>query len=257
MQIDWMVLTYLIIIVFAIGGFFRGWWKEAITTFFLVGLLILLQRPDWAQTLIDVINQIILLIWQLVTSIFRITPTTEPFQLDASSGGTWVLILLLTLALAALIGRLSLPGYTHRERGKFFTVQFAGRLLGILLGGLNGFLVISLLREYLDGRALPGNEPLETEISIAGGSAYGPASSTLAIQAVNLPSLTILDSYLPWLIIGLGILLLFVAIKTRVNIVSSSAGKKIEDQAPYGYKRYDKKPPAKEKPLKVEIAEPE
>ena len=84
-----------------------------------------------------------------------------------------------------------------------------------------------------------------------------PASSTLAIQAVNLPSVTILDSYLPWLIIGLGILLLFVAIKTRVNIVSNNDGRKIEDQAPYGYKRYDKKPPAKEKPLKVEIAEPE
>ena len=97
MQIDWMVLTYLIIIVFAIGGFFRGWWKEAITTFFLVGLLILLQRPDWAQILIDVINQVILFIWQVVVRIFRITATTEPFQLDASSGGTWILILLLTL----------------------------------------------------------------------------------------------------------------------------------------------------------------
>ena len=252
-----MVLTYLIIIVFAIVGFFRGWWKEAITTFFLVGLLILLQRPDWAQILIDIINQIILFIWQLVVRLFRITPTNEPIQLDASSAGTWILILLLTLAVAALIGRLSLPGYTHREKGKFFTVQFVGRFLGLLLGGVNGFLVISLLREYLDGRALPGNEPLETEISIAGGSTYGQAASTLAIQAVNLPSITILDSYLPWLIIGLGILLLFIAIKTRINIVSSSAGKKIVDQAPYGYKRYDKSPPAKEKPLKVEIAEPE
>jgi len=257
MQIDWMVLTYLIIIVFAIGGFFRGWWKEAITTFFLVGLLVLLQRPDWAQILIDIINQIILVVWQLVIRIFRITPANEPIQLDASSGGTWILLLLFTLAVAALAGRLSLPGYPQRKKGKFFTVQFIGRILGLLLGGVNGFLVISLLREYMDGRALPGNEPLETEISIAGGSAYGPASSTLAIQAINLPSLTILDSYLPWLIIGLGILLIVIAIKTRINIVSSNDGKKIVDRAPYGYQRNEKKPPAKEKPIKVEIAEPE
>jgi hypothetical protein len=257
MQIDWMFLTYLIIIIFALGGFFRGWWKEAITTFFLVCLLILLQRPDWAQALIDIINKIITTIWQLVVRIFHLTPTGGPIQLDASSAGTWVLILLLTLAVAALVARMSLPGYTQREKGKFFAVQFGGRVLGLLLGALNGFLVVSLLREYLDGRALPGNEPLQSEISIAGGSAYGQAANTLAIQAVNLPSITILDSYLPWLIVGLGLLLFFIAVKTRFNIVSSSAGKKIVDQPPYGYKRYDKVPPAREAPLKVELADPE
>ena len=41
MQINWMVLTYFVIGLFILNGFFRGWWKEAITLSFLAILGIL------------------------------------------------------------------------------------------------------------------------------------------------------------------------------------------------------------------------
>ena len=95
--------------------------EEAITTFFLVCLLILLQRPDWAQLLIDVVNQVIAVIWQLVAGIFHLTPD-PPIQFDASSAGTWGLFLILMLAVAALIGRVGLPSYYNK--GEFFIVKW-------------------------------------------------------------------------------------------------------------------------------------
>jgi hypothetical protein len=254
MQIDWMLLTFLFVGFFAIVGFFRGWWKEAITTFFLAVLVLLLQRQDWALAVINFLNWVIATVWGFVVRLLGLSPTDGPPQFDASSAGTWIIILILTLGLAALISRLTLPGFSTREKVTFYAVGLLGRLLGGLLGALNGFLVISLLREYLDGRALPGNIPPETEITVAGSSIYGPASTSVSIQAVNLPSFTILDSYLPWFIIGLGLLILFAALRNRVRVISSADGRKIEGTAPFGYSRIEKKPSPPERPLKVEVA---
>jgi hypothetical protein len=236
MQIDWMAITYLVVGFFALVGFFRGWWKEAITTFVLVFLLILLQRPDWALTIVNALNGAIARVWQFITGLLDL-PTTGPIQLDPTWAGTWLLILLLALGLSGLIARMTLPGAANRIPGVYYTVGFIGRLLGLLLGGVNGFLILNLVREYLDGRALPGGTPPETELAISGTSAFGPASTNLSIQAVNLPSFSILDSHIPWLAIGLGLLVFFAAIANRVKVLRSQAGTKIEYVSPYGYQQ--------------------
>jgi hypothetical protein len=248
MQIDWMVITYLVVGFFALVGFFRGWWKEAITTFVLIFLLILLQRPDWAITIVNFINWVIATVWQFITGLLNL-PTTGPLQLDPTNAGTWILILLLSLGLSGLIARITLPGATNRVPGVYYTAGFIGRLLGLLLGALNGFLVLNLAREYLDGRALPGGTPPETEVAISGTSAFGPASTSLSIQAVNLPSFSILDSHLPWLAIGLGLLIFLAAITNRVKVLRSKAGSKIVYVSPYGYQQL----PVYPKPKREEI----
>jgi hypothetical protein len=235
MQIDWIFLTYLVVGFCALIGFFRGWWKEAITTFALALLVVLLQRPDWASTLIDFLNQIITLVWGWVVKLFGTLPWS-PSQLDSASTGTWIGILFVLLGLSALIARLALPGTAGQAPGKYYTAGLVGRLLGLFMGALNGFLILSLVREYLDGRALPGNTAPQSAIAIAGNSTFGPASTTLTVQAVNLPSFTILDSYLPWLVIGLGVLIFAVALKTRIRVARSQMGSKIEYVPPYGYR---------------------
>jgi hypothetical protein len=253
MEIDWMFLTYLIVGIFAAIGFFRGWWKEAFTILVLAMLMILLQRPDWAQVVIDFLNRVISTIWQFVVGLLPLTSPISPFQFDATSAGTWIAILILLLGISALIARLALPSTTKKIPGNFYAVGLTGRVLGVFLGALNGFLILSLLREYLDGRALPGRTPPETEIAVTGSSAFGPASTSLSIQAVNLPSATIMDSYIPWIIIGLGALIFFAALKGRVKVETSKAGRKVQGVSPYGYERIEIKPPEKEKPMKVEV----
>ncbi|MCB0167144.1 MAG: hypothetical protein KDI79_23145 [Anaerolineae bacterium] len=240
MQINWTLLTYLIIIYFAVAGFSRGWWREAITTVFLAVLVFLLQNPDWAQTIIDTINSWIAAIWSYIptgitdvvnnglTNFFAVTTRTDnPFQLDPSAPETWFFILIIFMVLSAIIGGL---GFRHQPTG-------FGRLLGIGMGALNGYLLLSIAREYLDGRALPGGEvAAASEVSLVGGSSFGQAASSVSIQAVNLPNITVMDSIIPWLVIGLGLLFLFAIVNTRFRFLTSNEGRKIETQRPPFYR---------------------
>lgn len=250
MQIDWTLLSYIVIGFFAVLGFFRGWWKEAITAFLLALLVLLLQNPDWAQTVIDWLNRVIVAAATFLNTLvgFPDDPQTF-FQLDDGRPGTWLGILVFMLGLSALISWLFLPGAASKRPSIFYTVTLIGRVLGLLMGGINGFLIISLVREYLDGRSLPGNTPLETEITAQGGSSFGPALSTLTIQAVNLPTTTILDSYIPWLIIVGGFLILLIALWSRVKwVTKAGAGSRIEYTPPYGYKPVELARPSPPRP---------
>jgi hypothetical protein len=228
MQINWMIVTYFVIGIFALTGFSRGWWKEAFTLVFLGILVFLLQNPDVAQAVIDFINNLLVALWSLIPlslqpsitdiidTIFAIDSGGGPPQLDATSPGTWMFILALTVTISILWGRLWLR----------LAPTTQGSLLGLLIGGLNGFIVLNLAREYLDGRALPGsaNEAQVSGIILAGNSDFGTAASALTIQATNLPNFTILDSIVPWLIIGAGLLFLFSILKTRFRILRNQQG---------------------------------
>jgi hypothetical protein len=255
MQIDWMIVSYLVVGFFAVLGFFRGWWKEAITTFLLALLVLLLQHSNWAQTLIDWINKGIATVLLLLADIFGFTASSDTiFQLDASRPSTWLGILLLTLGLSALFARFFLPGTASKIPAQYYTVTLIGRLLGVMVGGLNGFLIINLVREYLDGRNLPGSTPVGTSAVAQSGSAASPALSTLTIQAVNLPSSTILDSYIPWLIVGGGVLILLAIIWSRIRIArKAGAGSKLEFVPPFGYKPFKIERPPRREPQEVRV----
>jgi uncharacterized membrane protein required for colicin V production len=233
MQIDWRVITVIVIGYFAINGFLRGWWKEAVTTIFLTLLLILLLVPDLAALIIDTINN-------LITTIINLLPVTVSvgnFQIDPTSPGTWIVILILFLGLSALIARSTLPG--GFGGGQFYAAGPMARLLGLIIGAINGFLVLSLVREYLDGRSLPGNQPATSpQLTLATSGTFGPPATAVTAQASDLPNFTILDSFIPWLIIGLGLLLFIAAIRNRVIIASHpDGGRKIDFPSPYGYRR--------------------
>jgi hypothetical protein len=248
MEINWTVVTYLAVGFFALTGFYKGWWKEAITTGFLVLLVFLLQQPGVAGNVIDFLNNLLLRIWELLpdslVSILRDlfeslgirTVSSGAVQANPSSPATWLLVLLLLLAVAVLISRYSLPDYGE---GRGYAVRPTGGLLGAILGGFNGFIIVNLVREYLDGRNLPGGGTTPpTEISAVGGS-IGIASSDVSVRAVQLPSTTILDSFLPWVIIAVGIIVVIMALKTRIGLPKSSKGfRRIDFKEPYGYKRY-------------------
>ena len=75
-------------------------------------------------------------------------------QFDAGSTTTWIIVLILAITLAILISRLMPPGGV-RSSGVAYTVRPLGSILGGVLGAVNGFLIINLIREYVDGRNLP------------------------------------------------------------------------------------------------------
>ena len=235
MAVNWTALSLFIIGFFVLIGFFRGWWKEAITTAFLAVLVFLLANPDLAAWLIAGINNVIELVWGWIPNSIQ-QSLADLFQfesvplLDASSSTTWMMILIVMLAISIIVGRFSLSGTGYGVRP-------LGSIFGGLLGGLNGFILMGLVTAYLQGSSLPGGGGnLPTEITAQSGTAV--ASSGVSIQAFNLPNINFGDSFLPYLIIIIGLAVLVMALKNRVNLVNSNGYRKFEARPPYGYKKY-------------------
>lgn len=257
MEINWTFLTYLVVGLFALSGFLRGWWKEAITTLFLAILVFFLRVPGVAEALINLVNGVLEFIWNLLPESARlfitdlldralgISTTSGVIQADPTSGQTWLILLILFLVIASLIGWATLPNRVAKPKGIVYVTTPIGSILGGLIGGFNGLLVVSLVREYLDGRNLPGGgTTLPSEITAAGGATAGVASSGVTLQATQLPSFTILDSFLPWIVIFVGVLFILAVFRNRVSITTDkNKFRKVEYKAPFGYKRYDYAPP--------------
>ena len=228
-EINWTAITYFVIGLFAISGFFSGWWKVAITTIALTFLVFLLQNPDLAESLVDGLNSLINWVWDLFGQSGQ-APT-----LDAGSTTTWIIILILAVTLSILVSRLLLPGGA-RSSGSAYAVRPLGSIFGAVLGAVNGFLIINLIREYVEGRNLP-QTGLQTGLSTAGQGTTAMASSGVTFTAVDVPTTTILDSFVPWIIIGLGIIVFLALLRSRLGIRTTNGYKRVDYKAPFGYRK--------------------
>ncbi|MCB0210348.1 MAG: hypothetical protein KDJ52_13510 [Anaerolineae bacterium] len=141
MEINWTLLSYVVITIFAIVGFYRGWWREAIIFVFLAFLIFLLLNPSIAQLIIEQVNGVLAFIWNLIPAAFKPTVSTSidaafsvdtsggPLQINPSSGATWIIILTLFLVVAVLIGR----GFLAADIARGGT-RFAPTCLGVYSG---------------------------------------------------------------------------------------------------------------------------
>ncbi len=243
-EVNWSIISYFVIGLFALSGFFRGWWKEAVLTFLLAILVLFLRVPSLAQWVIDRINDVLRVLWAwLPTSLQEFA---EPFlgvsagtapQINAGHSSTWMVILIIFIGLSILIARPILPNYV-RGAGTYFTyvVTPMGSFLGGLLGGLNGFLIINLVREYLTGSNLPAGPGPVTEIAVTGGETLRIASSGVAVTITNLPNLINLNNNIvAWAVTGFGLLILLLVLANRTTFKRFRI---TAYKTPSGYRRY-------------------
>jgi hypothetical protein len=240
--VNWTAIVLLVIGLFALAGFFKGWWREAIVTIFLAILVLFLQLPGAAQFFVDAINGIISFIWGILpVSVTEFLETTFglgtaglPPHIDASSPQTWIILLIVFIGLAILVGRLGLPG-SARNTGSYsgYVVTWGGRLFGALLGAINAWLIVSLVRAYLNGSNLPGGGSNTISMSSVGSA----PTDAVMLQATNVPTASVVDSFLPWLFAGLGLLVLIIALKSRYGIKETQGFRKVEYKAPPGYQK--------------------
>lgn len=247
-EINWTVVTYLVVGVFALAGFYRGWWKEAFTTFLLVILIFLLKVPGVAEWIVERLNDLLNItqgflpegISSFLGNVFGVSNTNGVIQANPTEPGTWLLFLLLFVLAAVVLSALLLPHRPNRAKQEsyFYEITPMGSILGGIVGGLNGFIIINLVREYLDGRNLPGGgTSFPTEVSAVGGA--GMASSGVTFQATDLPGFTVLDGALPWIFIAIGLLIFVAAIKSRIRMSKDKDGfRKVDYVAPLGYDRW-------------------
>lgn len=244
MEINWSVVTLVVMGGFAFAGFSRGWWKEAVNTIFLGLLIFLLRQSELARLLIETFNQGLDFLWQLIPGGLRAELAVwieslfgiNELRADAGAGATWFTILLLSVGGAILLSLFFLPtGHRRKFPYQVYSVTWSGALLGGLLGLLNGWIITSLFREYLVGQSLP-NGDLATGIAPAQQStAFQPL-----VQALQTPTNTILDSFVPWLVIIFGLFLAAAAAKSRILVERNKQGfTKVQLKAPLGYERID------------------
>jgi ABC-type multidrug transport system fused ATPase/permease subunit len=146
LQIDFAELVSLFMFIFAIVGLMRGWYREGITSLFVAALAVLVWQPGIAREIIDKANALIKLILMFVNSGFSLQPQTlmtqsvdEGLLLDPDSYRMYIVITVVMIAVSYIIGET-----TFKDK-----MTPLGRLLGGVLGAFNGYVLISLIRQYL------------------------------------------------------------------------------------------------------------
>lgn len=178
--IDYSEIRLLFLIIFAIVGLMRGWFKEGITALFTAGLAILVWRPEIARTIIDAINQVI----ELFLSFFRAGFSLDPGEiaaqtvqqepiLDPDSYRLYIVVMVVLLIFSYIIGEVTFKG---RQTA-------LGRLIGGVLGVFNGWIIVALVMEYLKiGAETKGVSAQAGEFAI--GVTNVPTSNFMAGPAV-------------------------------------------------------------------------
>jgi hypothetical protein len=219
-QVDYNVVAYMIVGVFGLVGFFRGWWKEAVTAGLLTLLLVMLTVPDVATLIVNALNTAVDTVWSFIQSLSQSVSQSSPAVASVAQVGAppsvtpqnyWVYVFI-------LVG-LVIASYFLGKVGLTQGLSAGSRLLGGIVGFYNGFVSVSLLREFVIGRYLPG-------ASAAAANATPP--STASIQVFNLPQTSLTDRPTVFILIAVGFLLFIIALITGFNV----QGVKLSRKAP-------------------------
>lgn len=204
-EIDYQALSYIVVGLFALLGFSRGWFKEAFTTILLMGMVLMLSQPELASRLIAVLFTLVeTVINNLVAKLFQ-DPTTIQDLLDAvgkllNTENPYSFMLALTAFLIVVSYTVGKRAFNESKLAPF------SRLLGGTLGAMNGFVVISLMREYLLTRlgiTVPGGA-----LSAPGGVTAARAPQQVPVSIKNLYSPYALSGVTLFIVLALGLVVL-------------------------------------------------
>jgi hypothetical protein len=146
LPIDYNEVLTLVLVIFAIVGMMRGWYREGVTAFFVALLAILVWRPEIAEAIITWVDSFL----RFVVAFFKagLTFNTTRLQsfavgaspiLDPDSYRLWIIVTVALIGISYVIGEATF-------NGKMVPL---GRLLGGIIGAANGFMLISLTKQYL------------------------------------------------------------------------------------------------------------
>ena len=138
-------LVLLIMALFMFVGAMRGASREAVTTVGLVVLLALLAQPAQAGPIINYLSRLVRLIIAFFQARFSVDPDTllkyyQDVQVPFSAQNPYALLIVALVAFVLL---------SYGTRGNDKETSALGRILGGVFGLVNGFLVITLFKEYV------------------------------------------------------------------------------------------------------------
>lgn len=139
------VLT-LVLIIFGMVGMMRGWYREGVTALFVAFLAILVWRPEIGNAIIEWINGFL----RFIVGFFRagLTFNTAKLSAETASIGNileptsyqlWIVITVALIGISYAVGEATFSG----------SITGLGRLLGGVIGAANGFVIFSLVKQFL------------------------------------------------------------------------------------------------------------
>jgi uncharacterized membrane protein required for colicin V production len=146
LPIEYGELVSLFLFIFAFVGLMRGWYKEGITSLFAAALALLVWRPEAARMLIGRITEVLKVLIVFIRAGLNPEPQAlgEPSAglgslLDPNSYEIYVVITVVLLAVSYVVGEA-----TFKQR-----MTALGRLLGAMLGAFNGYVILSLVKQFV------------------------------------------------------------------------------------------------------------
>ena len=219
-DIPYETLMIIIVALFALSGFLRGWWREGITSIFLILLTVFLTEPELASSIIEFLNGVISTAWNLLRGLLEtlglVEPAvgaaavTPPIVLDPDDRTLFIIILIVMIVLSYFTSKITLGGRT---------ITLGGRIFGGILGAINGFLAVNLVKEYIVGRFFPAT----------GLSAQSAAPSTLSVAITDVPPESVFTNTSQLLVIAIGVVILALLLANRLTSKGSP-------RDPWGYK---------------------
>ncbi len=172
LPIEYSDIITLILMIFAFVGIMRGWYKEGITSIFVAALAILVWKPTLANKIIDLVNAIL----RLFVTFFKANLSLDPAQLSATATSVrpildptsyklYIIITVVLIIISYFVGEANFKG----------KMTPLGRVLGGLLGLFNGFMIASLIKQYLLNYLAARNQ-------------YMAWSNQLSIQMTDVPT---------------------------------------------------------------------
>jgi len=172
LPIEYSDIITLILMIFAFVGIMRGWYKEGITSIFVAALAILVWKPTLANKIIDLVNAIL----RLFVTFFKANLSLDPAQLSATATSVrpildptsyklYIIITVVLIIISYFVGEANFKG----------KMTPLGRVLGGLLGLFNGFMIASLIKQYLLNYLIARNQ-------------YMAWSNQLSIQMTDVPT---------------------------------------------------------------------
>jgi len=197
LPIDYSELLILVLAIFAFVGVMRGWYKEALTTLAVAALAILVWQPAIAEEVVAAVNKVIGLLTMFFRAGFSLdlgkisAQTVDPdLLLDPNSYRLYIAVTAILLVASYLVGDLS---FKNR-------VTPLGRLVGGFLGLFNGYVIVSLIRQYAINYMRSKNQAFI-------------ASNEMSMKLTNVPAQTLFGGYgiIFVLLVVIGVVALLVA----------------------------------------------
>jgi len=147
LPIEYTEVLTLVLIIFGMVGMMRGSYREGVTALFVAFLAILVWRPEIGESVIAWVDSF----FKFIVAFFKAGLTFNTAKLTAATANTgtlldpssyrlWIVVTVAMIGISYAVGEATFNNDSMSP---------LGRLLGGVIGAANGFVLVTMTKQYL------------------------------------------------------------------------------------------------------------